>query len=110
MRTKTWILLAAIACSMLTAACAGSLRTSAPVTPPRREMPATATTTCVLPRLGPAPTLADLETAYTARGAAIVACDTARRLAVEVHAGEHADEDRWILELLKPSTSLGLPR
>lgn len=110
MLTKPSTLAAAVALLTLTTACVSSPRGSAPVTPPRREMPETATKPCALPRLGPAPTLADLETAYTARGAAIVACDGARQLAVGIHAGEHADEDRWLLEVAKPSTVLGLPR
>lgn len=69
-------------------------------------MPATATTTCALPRLPEAPTLADLESAYTARGAALIACDGARRLAVETHAGEHVDEDAWLRQMAKPSSRI----
>ncbi|WP_447910281.1 hypothetical protein [Brevundimonas bullata] len=40
--------------------------------------------------------LADLEAAYLLRGAQIVACDSARRLAVEALIAERAMQDRWI--------------
>jgi len=43
-----------------------------------------------------APSLADLEAAYMARGAQIVACDSARRLAVEALNVERAMQDRWM--------------
>ncbi|MGH7019029.1 MAG: hypothetical protein ACREEY_04070 [Brevundimonas sp.] len=43
-----------------------------------------------------APSLADLEAAYLTRGAQIVACDGARRLAVEALAAERAMQDRWM--------------
>lgn len=39
-------------------------------------------------------TLGDLEALYVRRGAALAACDGARRLAVETHEAEHALEDR----------------
>lgn len=64
-------------------------------------MPATAKAACRLPLLPSQPTNADLEALYTARGAAIVACEAARRLAVEIHAGEHADEDAWLRDLAR---------
>ncbi|ODT85611.1 MAG: hypothetical protein ABS78_19655 [Phenylobacterium sp. SCN 70-31] len=56
-------------------------------------MPPQARRPCDLHRLPAAPTLADLEVGYAARGAQIVACDAARRLAVETHDAEHALED-----------------
>lgn len=56
-------------------------------------MPAEALRPCRLPMLPQTPTTADLEIGYAARGAALVACDAARRLAVETHAGEHILED-----------------
>lgn len=62
-------------------------------------MPATASAPCRLPRLVGQATQADLEAAYVARGAALVACDAARQLAVEIHAGEHDDEDAWLRAL-----------
>jgi len=46
-----------------------------------------------LHQLPDAPTQADLEVGYAQRGAAIVACDAARRLAVETHEAEHELED-----------------
>ena len=59
-------------------------------------MPATARSACILPRLPANATWADLEQLVQARGAAIVACDIARQLAVDVHDGEHADEAAWL--------------
>jgi hypothetical protein len=44
----------------------------------------------VLPQ---APSQADLEIGYATRGAQLVACDAARRLAVQTHEAEHALED-----------------
>ncbi|MDO9607226.1 MAG: hypothetical protein Q7J26_01775 [Brevundimonas sp.] len=62
-------------------------------------MPETAKAPCVLPRLPDLPSQAELEAAYYARGTVIVACDAARQLAVDVHDGEHADEDAWLSRL-----------
>lgn len=62
-------------------------------------MPETAKAPCVLLRLPDLSTYADLEAAYYARGAVIVACDAARQLAVDVHQGEHDDEDAWLRAL-----------
>ena len=59
-------------------------------------MPATARAACVLPRLLTNATWADLEALVQARGAAILACDAARQLAVDVHDAEHADEAAWL--------------
>jgi hypothetical protein len=56
-------------------------------------MPAEASRPCELFRLPEAPTQADLESGYFARGAQILACDAARRLAVQTHEAEHALED-----------------
>ena len=56
-------------------------------------MPAEATRPCELPRLPDTPTLADLELGYARRGLQILACDGARRLAVETHAHEHRLEE-----------------
>jgi hypothetical protein len=55
-------------------------------------MPPEATMPCALHRLPKAPSQADLEIGYATRGAQIVACDAARRLAVETHEAEHALE------------------
>lgn len=88
---RHWTLPAAIACASMTAACAN--RPPALPAAPRLEMPAQALRVCDLHRLPDAPTLADLEIGYAIRGAQLVACDAARRLAVETHAAEHALED-----------------
>lgn len=66
-----------------------------PVAPPRLTIPTAATTPCRLDRLPPVPTMADLEAVYIARGAALVACDGARDLAVQTLLAERALEDRW---------------
>lgn len=47
----------------------------------------------------------DLDAAFDARGAEIVACDVRRELAVDVHAGEHADEDAWLKSLPESDSS-----
>lgn len=55
-------------------------------------MPAEAARPCGLHVLPEKPTRADLEIGYATRGAQLVACDAARRLAVQTHAAEHALE------------------
>jgi hypothetical protein len=62
-------------------------------------LPMTATTPCRLDRLPPDPTLADLESSYMARGAALAACDAARRLAVETFEADHALRERWRVDV-----------
>jgi hypothetical protein len=57
-------------------------------------MPTAAIRPCELYRLPQNPTLADLELGYARRGLQLLACDGARRLAVETHAQEHALEAR----------------
>lgn len=57
-------------------------------------MPEAARRSCGLPRVPDSPTQADLEVAYQVRGAALVACDVARRLAVQTHDDEHALADK----------------
>ena len=57
-------------------------------------MPAEASRACALHVLPRNPTQADLESSYATRGAQIVACDAARRLAVETHEAEHELEAR----------------
>lgn len=52
-------------------------------------MPPQAVAPCGLYILPAEPTLVDLEVGYATRGAQIVACDAARRLAVETLAAEH---------------------
>ena len=90
-----WIRTGSVASLIMIARCAVSPPRSAP--PPRLALPAEATTPCRLDRLPDRPTLADLEASYMARGADLVACDAARRLAVETLAAEHALQERWRL-------------
>lgn len=96
MLMKRFPLNAALACMVLMSACATSGPPSAMLSPPRRQMPETAKAPCGLPILPQRPTYADLEAGYLARGAAIVACDASRQLAVDVQAGEHQDIDAWL--------------
>ena len=88
-----WIPLAPLAFCTMTASCAASLPPSA--APPRLTLPEAATRTCILDRLPEAPTEADLEVAYAARGAALVGCDAARALAVDTLLAERDLQDRW---------------
>lgn len=84
---------APVACALMTASCAGSPPIST-VAPVRLALPETATRSCALATLPAGPTLGDLEAAYAARGAQVVACDAARRLAVETLLAERALQDR----------------
>lgn len=86
--------LAPLACALMIASCAASPPPSAPP-PPRLVLPREAGTPCRLDRLPEAPTLADLESSYMARGLALAECDAARRLAVETLLAERALQDRW---------------
>lgn len=91
--TFRWTRIARLALPVMTASCAGSLPPSAE--PPRLNLPPAATTPCVLERLPGDPTQADLEIAYAERGLRLVACETARSLAVETLLAERALQDRW---------------
>lgn len=93
MPTNRLMPLVPLACLLMTTACAASLPAS--VSPPRLAIPEQVTTPCRLERLAPRPTLADLEEAYMARGAALVACDAARHLAVQTLIAERELQDRW---------------
>lgn len=84
---------ALLVCALTTANCAASPLTSA--SPPRLTLPREAVSPCRLDRLPEAPTLADLESSYMARGLALAECDAARRLAVETLLAERALQDRW---------------
>lgn len=94
MRTQTWIPSALVVFAHTTASCAGSPPIYG-VAPPRLSLPPLATSPCVMPRVPHNPTQADLETAYAMRGAAIVTCDAARRLALETLAAERRLLDAW---------------
>lgn len=82
-----WIQIAPLALTALTASCASSPRIS--LVAPQIEMPAEARKPCGLHILPDAPRVVDLELGYAQRGAQILACDAARRLAVEIHDSEH---------------------
>jgi len=86
-----WILIACLGCALTTSNCAKP----PPRLPaaPRLTMPDEARRPCELHRLPETATLADLEVSYASRGAALVACEAARRLAVETLEAEHALED-----------------
>jgi hypothetical protein len=93
MLTNRWTRNALPALCGMTASCAASLPPSAE--PPRLILPPTAASPCALPRLPQSPSEADLEVTYVERGAALVACETARALAVETLIAERALQDRW---------------
>lgn len=96
MRTNLSTLLALSACAVLTASCARTLPPFEDAAPPQRTMPATAAEACAVYVLTGTPTIALLEEAYIERGKLLAACDRKRQLAVDVHAGEHADEAAWL--------------
>lgn len=93
MRPTLSLQIALFACASMTSACA----TSAPrsVEPPRLKLSPVVTTPCRLDRLPEAPTVADLEAGYLARGEALALCDAARQLAVETLFAERGLLDRW---------------
>ncbi len=84
--------IAPLGCALMIASCAGSPPPS--VLPPRLTLPTAALAPCRLDRLPDAPTLADLEASYMARGRALADCDAARGLAVETLKAERAMQDR----------------
>ena len=85
-------LTALLACALPTASCAG--RPPSFPAAPRIEIPAEAARPCSLYVLPQAPSQADLEIGYATRGAQILACDAARRLAVQTLEAEHALEEK----------------
>jgi len=96
MPTPLWTRTAQLALLGMTASCAATPQPS--VSPPRLVLPHEAVTPCTLPGLPDEPTWADLEMAYAERGASLVDCDGARRLAVETLVAERALQDRWRLD------------
>lgn len=96
--TRILSLTMALICALSSASCAGFGRPSAPtqVTPPRRELPATARRTCQIPPLPAEITLPALKLVVAAAAAEILRCDIARQTGVDTHDGEHADEDAWL--------------
>jgi len=95
-----WKAAAPTVCALMTASCAGSLPTST-VAPVRLSLPEAARRPCALAVLPAEPTAADLDAAYVQRGAQLLACDGARRLAVETLLAERAMQDARISEAAK---------
>ncbi len=93
MNRRHWIRLAPIAFSATIASCAVSPPPSA--APPRLILPQAAIRPCLLDRLPESATQGDLEVAYVSRGAALVACEAARDLAVGTLLAEREMQDRW---------------
>lgn len=84
-------------CAGLTSACASSTRSLA-VAGPQIEMPPAARQACELFTLPADATQGDLDRGFALRGSQIVACDSARRLAVETFDAQQALERvpfRW---------------
>jgi len=88
-----WMRLAPPVSFAMIASCAASPPPS--VAPPRLALPEAAIRPCVLERLPETPTEGDLEVAYVARGAALVACESAREMAVGTLRAERDLQDRW---------------
>lgn len=59
-------------------------------------MPAAARRPCQIPALPAEITFPALKLVVAAAAAEILRCDVARQAAVDVHDGEHADEDAWL--------------
>lgn len=87
--------IAPIGCALMIVGCANSPPPSA--APPRLALPVEATTQCGLAVLPEAPTRRDLDAAYALRGAQLIACDAARRMAVETLTAEREMQDRLSL-------------
>lgn len=94
MRTILCLPTALLACALTTASCA-TYRPE-PVRPPRLTLPDAAAESCSLPLLPADATQADFEATYYARGAAVVVCDSARRLAVDTLTAERQLIDEWL--------------
>ena len=92
-QTCRFRLTVSIVCALTMTSCAAS-RPISGVAPPRLTLPETAARPCDLHRLPDGATLSDLEIGYVTRGAQIVACDAARRLAVETLHAERAAQER----------------
>lgn len=89
-----WKTLAALACGLMASSCAGTRRTSTDALPPRLTLPEAASRPCSLAQLPENPTEGDLDAAFMLRGAQVVACDGARKLAVETLLAERSLADR----------------
>ena len=98
--TRNLSLTMALICATFLASCAtfGQPSAQTPVTPPRRELPATARQSCQIPPLPVEITLPSLKRYAATAAAEILRCDVSRGLSVDVHDGEHDDEDAWLKE------------
>ncbi len=85
---RPWLLSALLGSMTLIGGCAKPPPTSQAA--PRLALAAEAMRPCALHILPSQPTLADLEIGYVARGAQIIACDAARRLAVDTYEAQQA--------------------
>ena len=94
MRPNLYRASALLAFAIMTASCVSS--PPPPVQPPRLTLPDAAAQPCPLAVLPPNPTQGDLDAAYATRGAQIVNCDGARRLAVETLQAERQLGDEWL--------------
>lgn len=83
-----WPLIARLGCALLMTSCAKPYPSLTAA--PQLSLADEARAPCALYILPPHPTLADLEIGYVTRGAQIVACDAARRLAVETYEAQGA--------------------
>lgn len=72
-------------------------------------MPALADRPCELYILPDNPTQADLDIGFAARGANLLNCDAARRLAVQTFMAEHELQDRRAREARSKARWLWLP-
>lgn len=91
--TFPYRLIAPCASALMIASCAAS-RPISTAAPPRLALAEFATRPCALTILPPEPTTADLEVGYVERGAQLVACDLARRTAVETLLAERRAQDQ----------------
>jgi hypothetical protein len=66
------------------------------VNPPRLTIPEAVTRPCLLSVLPEAPTAADLDAGYMARGSQILTCDGARQLGLETIEAERRLIDEWL--------------
>ncbi len=70
-------------------------------------MPATARQACQIPPLPAEITFTSLKGYAAAAAAEILRCDVSRQTAVDVHDGEHADEDAWLKETTPGRLGIG---
>lgn len=98
MSPRPSLLIALTVCVAMTSGCAASVPTSPDALPPRLTLPAWAQAPCRLTVLQADATQAELDLAYADRGEALVDCDTARAMAVDVRRREHEAQGLWQAE------------